>query len=85
MRMLILSYTIQVVVPNFKVLGAVVPEKPLTQTSLCITLEGRMEKRSKEGKINFNIVGFLLHNMLQPSVHCTNIGYNYLYKKCTVL
>ena len=33
-RMPILSYTIQVVVPNFKILGAVVPEKPLTQISL---------------------------------------------------
>ena len=25
-------------VPNFKILGTVVPEKSLTQTSLCITL-----------------------------------------------
>ena len=26
-------------VPNFKIIGAVVPEKSLTQISLCITLE----------------------------------------------
>ena len=42
-RMLNLSYTIQVVitmfVPNFKNLGAAVPEKSLTQISLCITLK----------------------------------------------
>ena len=42
-RRLILSYTIQQVIPNictnFKILGAVVPEKSLTQISLCITLE----------------------------------------------
>ena len=34
---------------NFKILGIVVPEKSLTQTSLCITLEWQMEKR-KNGK-----------------------------------
>ena len=43
MRILVLSYTIQVLyqmfVPNFKILGAIVPEKPLTQVSLCTTLE----------------------------------------------
>ena len=43
--MLILFYTIQQVIPNictvltFRILGAVVPEKSLTQMSLCITLE----------------------------------------------
>ena len=31
-------------VPNFKILGAVVPEKSLTQISLCITMEWEMEK-----------------------------------------
>ena len=43
---LILFYTFndttnhtQQFVPNFKILGAVVPEKSLTQISLCITLE----------------------------------------------
>ena len=36
-------------VPNFKILGAVNPEKSLTQISLCITLEWEMEKR-KNGK-----------------------------------
>ena len=42
-RKLILSYTMQQVVPNictkFQILGTVVPEKSLTQISLCITLE----------------------------------------------
>ena len=34
-------------VPNLEILGAVVPEKSLTQISLCITLEWGMEKRKK--------------------------------------
>ena len=42
MTLLILSYTIQLVVSNictkFQFLGAVVPEKSLTQISICITL-----------------------------------------------
>ena len=42
-RRLILSYTIQRVIPNicakFQIQGAVVPEKSLTQIFLCITLE----------------------------------------------
>ena len=38
------------IVPNFKILDAVVPEKSLTQISLCITLEWEMEKKEKEGK-----------------------------------
>ena len=40
-------------VPNFKILGAIVPEKSLTQISLCITLEWEMDKKQKwkkEGK-----------------------------------
>ena len=52
-RMLILSYTMQQVipiVPNFKILSAVVPDKSLTQLSLCITLEWEMEKQKNEGK-----------------------------------
>ena len=63
--MLILFYTIQQVipkyVPNFKTLGAVVPEKSLTQISLCITLEWEMEKsknRKKKAKINLSILIF---------------------------
>ena len=36
-------------VPNFKILGTVVPEKFLTQISQCITLEWEMKKR-KNGK-----------------------------------
>ena len=42
MSMLILSYMIQVVVrniTNFKLLGAVVPEKSLIKIFLCITSE----------------------------------------------
>ena len=34
-------------VQNFKILGAVAAEKPLTQISLCISLEGEMEKKKK--------------------------------------
>ena len=49
---------------NFEILDARVPEKSLTQTSLCITLEWELEK----GKRNFNIVVFFLHKTLQHSV-----------------
>ena len=55
MRMLILSYTIQLVISNvctnFKILDAVVSEKSLTWSE-------KWKKRKKEGKINFNIVVF---------------------------
>ena len=37
-------------VPNFQILGAVVPEKSLTQISLCIMLEWEIEKRKKGKK-----------------------------------
>ena len=41
-------------VPNFKILGQVVPEKSLTKISIFITLSERLkkEKIEKEGKIN---------------------------------
>ena len=52
-------------VPNFKILGAVVPEKSLTQISLCITLEWETEKWKKKAKSNHNL-GFLSHNILGP-------------------
>ena len=48
-------------VPNFKILRAKVPEKSLTQISLCITLEWEMEKRKngkKIVKINLSIFVF---------------------------
>ena len=45
-------------VPNFKILGTVVPEKSLTQISLCITLEGEMEKWKKMVKINLSVLVF---------------------------
>ena len=48
-------------VPNFKILGTVVPEKPLTQISLCITLEWQMEKDSKNKSQH---LGFLSQNIL---------------------
>ena len=52
MRMWNLSYTNtsrqpNLLVPNFKTLGAADPEKSLTQISLCITLEWEMVKRKK--------------------------------------
>ena len=57
-------------IPNFEILGAVVPEKSLTQISLRIALEWEMEK-SKKGKKKskeFQHCGFLLQEILQPSV-----------------
>ena len=51
--------------PNFKILGAVVPEKSLTQMSLCITLEGwKKGKMEKDGKNKSQHHGFLSHNIL---------------------
>ena len=42
-------------VPNFKILGQVVPEKSLTKISIFITLERlKKEKNRKEGKINLS-------------------------------
>ena len=41
---------------NYKILCAIVPEKHLSQISLCITLEWEMEKKEKEGKINLSFV-----------------------------
>ena len=52
-------------VPNFKILGKVVPEKSLTQIFQCITLE--RWKKGKGGKINLSILGFLSHNALGHS------------------
>ena len=64
--MLILFYTIQQVIPNIctkfkKILDAVVPEKSLTQISLCITLEWEIKKKEKwkkKAKINHSILVF---------------------------
>ena len=36
---------VPVMCTNFKILGAVAPDKSLTQISLCITLEWEIEKR----------------------------------------
>ena len=57
-------------VPNFEILGAVVPEQTLRPISLCITLEWEMEKRKKvkRSQKKFQHSGFLLHKILQPSV-----------------
>ena len=56
-------------VPNLEILGAVVPEKSLTQISLCITLEWGMEKRKKvkRSQKKFQPWDFLLNKILQPS------------------
>ena len=60
--MLILSYTIQQVIPNictkFQNPRHSIPEKSLTQISLCITLEWEMEKWKKMVKINLIILVF---------------------------
>ena len=45
-------------VPNFKILGAVVSVKSLTQIFLCITLEWEMEKWKKKAKNNLSILIF---------------------------
>ena len=55
-------------VPNFKILGAVVPEKSVTQISLCITLEWEREKKEIRRQNKFQHCGFLAHNILQPYV-----------------
>ena len=57
-----LSYTIKMVVPNvctkFRILGAVVSEKSLTQISLCITLEWEMENKTNEKKLKRSLKKF---------------------------
>ena len=60
------SHTQQLIVPNFKILGAVVPEKSLT-LSLCITLEWRDGKMEIEGKNFSQHLGFLSHDILGHS------------------
>ena len=69
MRLLVLSYnkSYPMFLPNFKILGAVVLEKSLTQISLCIALEWEMEKRTKkESKINFSNVVFFYTIFFNP-------------------
>ena len=60
MRMPMLSYTIKMVVPNvctkFRILGALVSRKSLTQISLCITLEREMEKKTNEKKLKRSLM-----------------------------
>ena len=58
-------------VPNFKILGAAVPKKSLTQTSLCIAMELDIEKAKKQNKFQHHC--FLLHIILQPSVRVYKI------------
>ena len=61
-------------VPNFKILGQVVPEKSLTKISIFITLELDIEKRKieKEGKNKSQHLGFVFGN---------TIGYPHLVYK----
>ena len=79
MRMLILSYTIRVVypmfVPNFKIVGAVVPEKSLTNFPMHYIgmSDGKKEKKVKRRQNICQHSGFLLHNILQLSVHVYKI------------
>ena len=53
-------------VPNFKILGQVVPEKSLTKISIFITLEIEIEagKIEKEGKSKYQHLGFVVSNTL---------------------
>ena len=56
-------------VPNFKILGAAVPEKSLTQIFLCIILEREIEKNEnwkKKAKINHSILVFYPTIYLAP-------------------
>ena len=55
---------------KFKLLGTVVPDKSLTQISLCITLEWEMENRKtgKEGQINLSISDFF------PTIHLATLN-----------
>ena len=52
-------------VPNFKILGAV-PEKSLTQISLCITLEQEMEKRKKTKSKKISALWFAFTRYFNP-------------------
>ena len=47
-------------VQTFKILGLIVPEKSLTQISLCLTFSDRWKrnKLEREGKINISILFF---------------------------
>ena len=58
-------------VPNFKILGQVVPGKSLTKISIFITLEGDIEKQKieKEGKNKSQHLGFVYSNTL-GCLHC---------------
>ena len=67
-RMLILSYRIQEVKPNFvqnfEILGAVVPKESLTQMSV-LHLSERW-KKEKQGKINHSILLFFYTKDFNP-------------------
>ena len=59
-------------VPNFKILGEVVLEKPLTKISICITLESERWKKEnieKEGRIKSQHLSFVSSNPL-GCPHC---------------
>ena len=58
-------------VPNFKILGKVVPEKSLTKISIFITLEREIDKGKieKEGKNKSQYLGFIYSNTL-GCPHC---------------
>ena len=58
-------------VPNFKILGQVVPEKSSTDISIFITLSERLKKskKGKEGKSKSQHLGFVFSNTLGHP-HC---------------
>ena len=57
-------------VPNFEILGAVVPGKSLTNFPMHYTgvRDGKKKKKVKKSQKKFQHCGFLLHKILQPSV-----------------
>ena len=61
-------------VPNFKILGQVVPEKSLTKISIFLTLERlKKGKIEKEGKTKSQHLGFVFSNTLGRTHHVYKI------------
>ena len=57
-------------VPTFDILGAIVPEKSLTQIPLCITLEWEIEKRKKGKKKSKEISALWFSFTQDTSIVC---------------
>ena len=71
-------------VPNFEILGAVVPKRSLIQISLCIPLEWEMEKREKKVKRslrNFSIVVFFYTTLCRCIAAEKSVTKNFIGEK----